>query len=824
MVNNISFPGYYDTAPASITAEPMVGDDMINVKLDLTGGSSPGGFGVAAGGLALHRSSTAYATPFGCSGATNTTGGSGSGLKVDCTTIVQTASWGTDNTSTFISALQAMQTYNDGLMGTPANYAYAPKCLYIPAGNYLTGPWKTQVVGRNDYCGDSTWDLGLSNVFVIPNIQGDMIQIVDAGGRIPDQQQGGTITYSDTSTPSANYLKAGCAVNGITFVGLRESTAIQNAVMVYGPAQWCHFGYYAFYMRGRALGVGVNAHGNASIAESVLDDYRFEHDGDIDSTDMTTGKTVHVPTIDITALGTGTINNVRSKTGRIYQSFGASVRIADCGTSSTGSHNVTIYGGTHLEASAMAGSGAGGDILQLGDSTCGTEEWTDASNNPVTGTNNSMGDAELDVQLTNPEYGHAALRIQGSANYLAHNISGALEIGGAADALGKGVVEESCQNCQMHFENNAPQDYQLTAVSSPTGGLLGANNTYNANSSEGSLTTNLEASQQPTGSTPQQYPLWTSRPNFPTWSTASGLTAFPGGGGTNATLLTAGINSVSKVVTAGDSVILEPSRLGGCQIVINSGANAMQVWGNTSNSMPDFINGAASVPQIPNTTVSYCVSASNAWSATLLANIALSGSGADLVAGSVPNTALANASMTFGGQSVALGSSAATQGNGGKIQLATGSATAGHCLEYDASGNAIDAGATCETRESKLMTCNVVQPGGTTAYYPIEGLCPSASASESLVNNTPVPFAGTFRNLYAQISAAPGASGTVTFTLRVNGASTGVTCTMILTETACHDTTHVATIAVGQTADLQVVSGAVTASARENFGIELDNP
>jgi hypothetical protein len=40
---------------------------------------------------------------------------------------------------------------------------------------------------------------------------------------------------------------------------------------------------------------------------------------------------------------------------------------------------------------------------------------------------------------------------------------------------------------------------------------------------------------------------------------------------------------------------------------------------------------------------------------------------------------------------------AASQGTGGKVQLSTGGTTAGHCVEYDASGNTIDAGAACGT-------------------------------------------------------------------------------------------------------------------------------
>jgi hypothetical protein len=64
----------------------------------------------------------------------------------------------------------------------------------------------------------------------------------------------------------------------------------------------------------------------------------------------------------------------------------------------------------------------------------------------------------------------------------------------------------------------------------------------------------------------------------------------------------------------------------------------------------------------------------------------------------------------------------------------------------------------------------------------------------------------------------------VTFMLRVNGLSTGVTCSITGVLTACHDTTHIATIATGQAADVQVISGSGATAARENFGIELDNP
>jgi len=82
------------------------------------------------------------------------------------------------------------------------------------------------------------------------------------------------------------------------------------------------------------------------------------------------------------------------------------------------------------------------------------------------------------------------------------------------------------------------------------------------------------------------------------------------------------------------------------------------------------------------------------------AAVATSGSASDLGTGTlpngrlsgVPNSALANAAITLGGQSVALGASAATTGNGNKLCTGTGSYTPGHLVSVDANGNCSDSG------------------------------------------------------------------------------------------------------------------------------------
>lgn len=70
----------------------------------------------------------------------------------------------------------------------------------------------------------------------------------------------------------------------------------------------------------------------------------------------------------------------------------------------------------------------------------------------------------------------------------------------------------------------------------------------------------------------------------------------------------------------------------------------------------------------------------------------------------VPNVALANSSMTIGGQSISLGGSTTNQGNGGKLQLSTGTVTSGHCANFDVNGNVVDAGASCGTGSGTITS------------------------------------------------------------------------------------------------------------------------
>lgn len=91
-----------------------------------------------------------------------------------------------------------------------------------------------------------------------------------------------------------------------------------------------------------------------------------------------------------------------------------------------------------------------------------------------------------------------------------------------------------------------------------------------------------------------------------------GIVANPGGGQANATPITAQTARVTTVATAGDSIKLPTSAPGLELLVINSGANPVQVFG----SGPDTIDGIASatgVSQMPNSLVIYTCASAGAW-------------------------------------------------------------------------------------------------------------------------------------------------------------------------------------------------------------------
>lgn len=98
----------------------------------------------------------------------------------------------------------------------------------------------------------------------------------------------------------------------------------------------------------------------------------------------------------------------------------------------------------------------------------------------------------------------------------------------------------------------------------------------------------------------------------PIRSSQTGITATAGGGQTNAFPLTAAISRVSFVVTAGDSVILPPAKVGAQMFVENAGANAMQVFATGTDTI-NGIAGSTGVSQAAGAFATYSCTAAGFW-------------------------------------------------------------------------------------------------------------------------------------------------------------------------------------------------------------------
>lgn len=95
-------------------------------------------------------------------------------------------------------------------------------------------------------------------------------------------------------------------------------------------------------------------------------------------------------------------------------------------------------------------------------------------------------------------------------------------------------------------------------------------------------------------------------------SAADSITAFATGGQTSATPLTKELNRVTTVATVGDSVKLPASRAGLTILVVNHGANAMQVFGAGTDKINDVAT-ATGVSQMPGSVVLYTCYTAGDW-------------------------------------------------------------------------------------------------------------------------------------------------------------------------------------------------------------------
>ena len=97
-----------------------------------------------------------------------------------------------------------------------------------------------------------------------------------------------------------------------------------------------------------------------------------------------------------------------------------------------------------------------------------------------------------------------------------------------------------------------------------------------------------------------------------TESAKDNITAFATGGQTSATQLTTQTSRITTVATAGDSIKLPASAPGLELMVINSGANPMQVFGAGADTI-DGVATATGVSQMTNSVVIYVCTTAGAW-------------------------------------------------------------------------------------------------------------------------------------------------------------------------------------------------------------------
>lgn len=114
---------------------------------------------------------------------------------------------------------------------------------------------------------------------------------------------------------------------------------------------------------------------------------------------------------------------------------------------------------------------------------------------------------------------------------------------------------------------------------------------------------------------------------------SNGLTAFAGGGQASATALPSKINRVTTVATAADSVKLPAATAGSDVLVINDGANSMNVYPQTGESIDSLAVNAAYAQSILVKGVRYVCSVAGLWRALPFARPRTATSGITAFAG-----------------------------------------------------------------------------------------------------------------------------------------------------------------------------------------------
>ena len=117
---------------------------------------------------------------------------------------------------------------------------------------------------------------------------------------------------------------------------------------------------------------------------------------------------------------------------------------------------------------------------------------------------------------------------------------------------------------------------------------------------------------------------------------------------------------------------------------------------------------------------------------------------------------------------------------------------------------------------------NTSQAAGSTGFWAITGSA-APNATEG-TRQVPIPIAGTLKNLYIRLAAAQSSGGTLVFTLRKNGVSTGITVTFANADgsnVTKSDTTNTVSVVAGDLITLQAVNNAPSSASGTIVSISI---
>ena len=116
------------------------------------------------------------------------------------------------------------------------------------------------------------------------------------------------------------------------------------------------------------------------------------------------------------------------------------------------------------------------------------------------------------------------------------------------------------------------------------------------------------------------------------------------------------------------------------------------------------------------------------------------------------------------------------------------------------------------------VTTNQVTSGVTTFLPPWRG---AVSGTETTDMEIIMPVAGTIKNMYVRLDAAPGASENVALTTRIDGVNKSLVVTITNTATSGNDTVNSENVSAGERVTIRAVTSGSAASMRINVSIQL---